>query len=338
MYIDTHLDSFYNMVASKREFSTLQEKGHVDLPRARKGELLAGFFTGFPNCTYFFGPENRNGKEYEMTRPDYTDADLTEEYLANWIKIVFNPQNGLKQLKSLKELEDHISTYNPNDQNQQIGAIMHFEGAAGIDESLHKLYIFHAAGLRSIGLTWNETNQFATGVPGDVNRGLTSAGKDLLDAMQSLGILIDVSHLNDKSFWDVHSNSNKPIFASHSNVRKRAGHMRNLTDEMIKAIAESGGTIGMNFADIFLSSDKDYKVSKTDIFDMVREIINLTGSTDHVHIGSDFDGAKVPEDIKDISSMPDFFIKLQEYLDLTNEDIEKIKYKNMVRLIKNYWK
>ena len=156
--------------------------------------------------------------------------------------------------------------------------------------------------------------------------------------MQSLGILIDVSHLNDKSFWDVQSHCNMPIFASHSDVRKRAGHMRNLTDDMIKAIGESGGTIGINFADLFLYSGKDRKAIRQDAFEMAREIISLTGSTDHVHIGSDFDGATMPEDIKDISTMPDFFNNLQTYLDLSDEDIEKVQYKNMLRLIKNCWK
>ena len=156
--------------------------------------------------------------------------------------------------------------------------------------------------------------------------------------MESLGIIIDVSHLNDKSLLDVIGHSNKPILASHSNVRKRANHMRNLTDEMIKAIGESGGTIGINLYEGFLSTDKDHKVNRNCAFEMIREIINLTGSVDHVHMGTDFDGAKVPEDIKDVSYMPDFFVALKEYLDLTDNDIKKIQYENMVRLIKSYWK
>ena len=337
MYIDTHLDAFFSMVANNRLFDTVQENAHVDLPKARQGGLLAGFFTGFPNCTYFFSSDNPFSDEFKITTSAYNDAELTDEYLARWLKIVFDSKNGLQQIKSKKDLDAHISSYNSTNQEQKIGGILHFEGAAGIDEALDRLYIFHAVGLRSMGLTWNETNQFATGVPGDINRGLTQAGKDLLDAMETLGILIDVSHLNDKSFWDVQSHTNKPIFASHSNVRKRANHMRNLTDEMIKAIADSGGSIGINFCNGFLSTDDSHKINRNCAFEMIREVINLTGSTDHVHIGSDFDGCKVPEDIKDVSLMPDFFKNLQEYLQLSNEDVEKIQYKNMVRIIKNYW-
>ena len=155
--------------------------------------------------------------------------------------------------------------------------------------------------------------------------------------METLGIAIDVSHLNDKSFWDVQSHTNKPIFASHSNVRKRASHMRNLKDDMIKAIAESGGSIGVNFCESFLSTDKEHKVNMHCAFEMIKEIIAITGSVNHVHIGSDFDGCKVPDDIKDVSNMPLFFSKLKEYLELSNEEIEKIQYKNIVRIIRNYW-
>lgn len=341
MYIDTHLDTFFHMVENKRLFNTeTHAEGvivNIDLPKAQKGGLLAGFFTGFPNCTYFFRPESNYNPKIKI--PDgYTDGELTDQFLAGWLKIVNNPTNDLHQLISKKELKQHIENANFSNTNQKIGAILHFEGASGIDNSLNKLYIYYAVGLRSIGLTWNETNQFATGVPGDVNRGLTTTGKDLLDAMESLGILIDVSHLNDKSFWDVHSHTNKIIFASHSNVRKRANVMRNLTNEMIKAIADSGGSIGINFCNGFLSSDNDHKADRHCAFEMIHDIISLTGSTDHVHIGSDFDGCRVPDDIKDVSHMPDFFSNLQEKLSLSHEDIKKIQYGNMLRIINNCWK
>lgn len=335
MYIDTHLDSFYAMVVSNRQFATLQDKGHVDLPRARQGGLLAGFFTGFPNCTYFFTKANEH-PELKMTRDDYSDAELTAEYMARWLKNVYDPKNGLSHIKTKQDLDNHIKSYNSANKDQKIGAISTFEGAAGIDESLNQLYVYYAAGLRAIGLTWNETNQFATGVPGDVNRGLTTAGKDLLDAMESLGIVIDVSHLNDKSFWDVQSHTNKPIFASHSNLRTKASHKRNVTADMAKAIAESGGTMGINLCTSFLTDDKS--CSRTTAFEMIREIIDVTGSVNHVHMGTDFDGAKMPDDIKDVSAMPGFFTDLQEYLDLSDNDMKKIQYENVVRVIKEYWK
>lgn len=342
MYIDTHLDAFYHMVQYHRSFqgdnNFDNDNVHVNLPKARKGELLAGFFTGFPNCTYFFSPQNPYPASYKMTRDDYSDAELTEEYLARWLKIVNDPVNSLIQLKTKRELEKHINSYNPTSQNTKIGAILHFEGAAGIDAALNRLYIFYGAGLRSIGLTWNETNQFATGVPGDVNRGLTTSGKDLLDAMETLGIIVDVSHLNDKSFWDVQSHTNKSLLASHSNIRKRANSMRNLTDEMIKAIADSGGSIGINFCQGFLSTDKEHKVNRNCAFEMIKEIINITGSVEHIHIGSDFDGCKIPNDIKDVSTMPDFFQSLQNYLELTKEEIKKIQFGNMLRIINEHWK
>jgi membrane dipeptidase len=339
MYIDPHLDTFYHMVENNRSFDdNPDQSGHVDLLRARKGELLAGFFTGFPNCTYYFDPVNKYSPKYKLPREDFSDAELTDDYLARWLKIVNDSKNSLTQIFSINDLESLKVSYLDSGKPKNIGAILHFEGASGIDSRLDRLYIFYALGLRSIGITWNETNQFATGVPGDVNRGFTQVGKDLLDAMESLGIIIDVSHLNDKSFWDLHSHTNKPFIASHSNLRKRANHMRNLTDEMVKAIAESDGSIGINFYTGFLSTDPDHKVNRKCTFEMIKEIINLTGSVNHVHIGSDFDGCQTSSDLKDVSVMPDYFSELQEYLQLSDIEIKKIQFENLSRVMKKIWK
>lgn len=127
------------------------------------------------------------------------------------------------------------------------------EGAAGLDTSLNPLFIYHACGLRSLGLTWNEKNQFATGADGNSERGLTHEGLDLVSAAQDLGIIIDVSHLNDRSLQDLLDKTRKPLLASHSNLRKWADHKRNLSDDFVKAIADTGGSIGLNFCANFLS-------------------------------------------------------------------------------------
>ena len=336
MYIDTHLDAFYHMRFNNRGFNAYQEQEnvHVDIVRARKGGLGIGFFTGFPNCAYFFSDEA--GYKIKPHRDDITDVNLTEEFLRDWIEITRDESNGLRVLKSKSELKEHLSTYKMSE-TQKIGCIMHFEGAAGIDESLHRLYIYHEAGLRSMGLTWNETNQFATGAPGDKNRGLTESGKDLLSAMETLGILIDVSHLNDKSFWDVVANTNKPIFASHSNLRKRANVIRNLENEMVLEIAKSGGSVGINLCKGFLSTDKEHNFNMQCVIEMIKGVIEITGTCDAVHIGTDFDGCQTPADLKDVSYMPKFFASLKEKLELSDEDLRKIQYGNVVRIIENYW-
>ena len=187
-----------------------------------------------------------------------------------------------------------------------------------------------------MGITWNETNQFATGQVGDPNRGLTSYGFDLLDAMEGLGIMIDVSHLNDKSFWDVVNNTNVPIYASHSNVRRIANHNRNLKDDMITTIADSGGSIGLNLYKGFLETIPE-KASIDSAVTMAREIVNLTGPN-HLHMGADLDGAILPDDLKDIRDIPRVFDKIAKDLGLNSKEMALVKRENVMRLMKKVWK
>lgn len=314
-FIDTHLDTMWQSHKSNRTFGKRSEAGHIDLPRAREAGLLVGFFTGYPT----------------------SDAPVTEEMMANWIRYyLYDPEAKITQITNLKELNDHIAHFSATPEAQRsIGNLLHFEGAAGIDSGLNKLYIYHKLGLRSMSLTWNETNHFATGQENRTDRGLTEDGKNLLSAMVDLGIMIDVSHLNDASFWDVHGSSNAPIFASHSNIRTEvSSHMRNLTPEMAQAIADSGGTIGVNFCTGFLRDDKE--VSINTVVDMYSTVLDLVGPK-HVHVGSDMDGCTLPDDMKDITAMPELFTKLQADLSLTESELEGIASGNMVRMMKSYW-
>ncbi|OLS26354.1 MAG: hypothetical protein HeimC3_09040 [Candidatus Heimdallarchaeota archaeon LC_3] len=314
MHIDTHIDLLFDMKKSFRKFSPQSETGHVDLLRARKGDLLAGFFAIFPAENNYY----------------------IDEGVRRWLDLVSNPDNHLKKITSYFDLQTLINERKSQKifEEREIGAIMHIEGSAGIDTSLNRLYVFHECGLRSVGLTWNEANHFATGADGDPNRGLTSEGKNLISAINDLNMILDISHLNDKSFWDVMKYTNISILSSHSNLRKYADHKRNLTNEMVQEIAKSNGSIGINFCKRFLSTKEDHPPNRFCAMEMIREIINITGSTDHVHIGSDFDGCSIPDDVKDISTMSKFFVELKERLHLEKLDIEKIQYKNVERIIK----
>lgn len=318
MYIDTHLDTLWAMQKQNRDFNIESKSGHVDLPRAQKAGLLAGFFTGFPTDNQY----------------------ITERMLRKWIEFITNKSNALMKIENAGQLdlllEKRRLTSTIGD--HKIGAILHFEGASGIDTELNRLIIYYDIGLRSMSVTWNEQNQFATGVgvDNDHTRGFTQEGLDLLSMMNDLGIIIDVSHLNDKSFWDVINHTNGPVIASHSNLRKYADHPRNITDEMVIAISDSGGSVGMNFCKGFLSTKETHKANHRCALEMIREIINLTG-TSSVNIGSDFDGCTLPEDMKDITDMVSFFSELQTELSLTNQDLIRIQYNNLIRIIKNVW-
>ncbi|MHA1223667.1 MAG: dipeptidase [Candidatus Heimdallarchaeaceae archaeon] len=154
--------------------------------------------------------------------------------------------------------------------------------------------------------------------------------------MNDLGIIVDVSHLNEKSFWDVHEVANKPFIASHSNAYSICPHVRNLKDEQIEAINNVGGTIGINFATSFLSSKlKPEEITFKQIQAHIDHIVNV-GSINSVSFGSDFDGAKVPTILRDISYYP----KLIEYLERTydKKEIEKMAYGNFLRVFKECWK
>ncbi len=315
MFIDTHLDTLWAMQREKRKFHEASKVGHVDLKRARKANLLCGFFTGYP------------------TENQY----VTEDMVQRWLKMTEEPRNKLLRINNTKDFEELLNSYLSNQsRNRKIGAVLHFEGAAGIDSELNRLYIYYECGLRSMSLTWNEANRFATGQLQGETRGLTQEGKDLLDAMESLGIIIDVSHLNDKSFWEVISHTNKPIMASHSNLRELADHKRNLTIEMVQAVADTNGSIGVNLCNVFLSTDPNEARSSSAI-QMYGKLIEVAG-IEHVHSGADLDGAPFPSDIKDITDLPGLFERVQSEYNLSEDETDEIRWKNVVRLIYECWR
>lgn len=315
-WIDTHIDTLWAMHKEDRAFHELSDKGHIDLPRAQEADLLCGFFTGFPSDSQY----------------------TTERVLRQWLNMVDDPLNKFRRIYNFSDIEklSQDRMQSSIKAERDIGIVLHFEGAAGIDSELNRLYIYYDVGLRSMGLTWNETNQFATGQENTSDRGLTSYGFDLLDAMATLGIMIDVSHLNDKSFWDVANNTNTPIYASHSNVRRVANHNRNLLDDMITSIADSGGSIGLNLYKAFLENDPD-TASIDSAVTMAREIVNLTGPK-HVHMGADLDGATLPDDLTDIRDIPRVFDKIAENLEFSPQEMNLVKRENVMRLMKNIWK
>ena len=191
-------------------------------------------------------------------------------------------------------------------------------------------------GIRHIGLTWNEQNAFATGQRGDKDRGLTDLGVKAVEIIENLGILLDLSHANDKTFWDVAKHAKKPFFASHSNSRTLCPAMRNLTDDQIFCIGERNGMVGMNSYHGFVSDKEDEKNLDTLLNHMeyVAEKIGI----DKVGFGFDFaeyynvpgvdedEGLKGVYDITEVKNVASA-LKKRGYSD---EDIEKVSYKNFI--------
>jgi membrane dipeptidase len=227
--------------------------------------------------------------------------------------------------------------------NGVFAMVLHFEGAEAIDPELDALEVYHAAGLRSLGLTWSRPNIFAHGVPfafpstPDTGPGLTDLGKELVRACNRLRIMIDLSHLNEQGFWDVAALSAAPLVASHSNAHAISQATRNLTDKQLAAIRDSDGLVGLNFHAGFLRpdgvSDPDLPLSlMVDHVDYLVERIGI----DRVGLGSDFDGAMMPREIRDAAGLPRLIASLRErgYDDAA---LHKIGHENWVRVLAKTW-
>ena len=196
----------------------------------------------------------------------------------------------------------------------KIAGVMHMEGAEAIGADLDALYLFYEMGLRSLGPVWSRPTAFGYGVPfkfpgtPDIGPGLTEAGKDLVRLCNELGVLIDLSHMNQAGFEDVARLSKAPLVATHSNVHALTASPRNLTDRQLEQIRDSGGMVGLNFATSFLrpdgSASPDFGLDV-----MVRHIDYLVDKLgeDHVGLGSDFDGCTVANPIKDVTGVPRLF-------------------------------
>jgi len=313
MIIDGHIDVLHALETQWRKFHEEPAedhfaRGHVDLPRMRKGNVLGAFFAVYPTVNEF----------------------SIKKGVDSWFKLIEDEQNELLHVKNVEDFDKCIK-------ENKIGAVLHFEGAGGIDSEFHNLRNYYRLGLRSMGLSWTNINKFATGVRMIEERGLTFEGKELVKEMEKLGIIIDVSHLNIKSFWDVVNLASKPIIASHSNSFALCNDPRNLKDDQIKAIGELNGTIGINFCVAFLTKDK----KKDEItFEIIKKHIDRmveNAGIKHVSFGSDYDGAPVPDILEDISYYP----KLTEYLEengYNRQELELITHKNFLRVMKEVWK
>jgi membrane dipeptidase len=193
----------------------------------------------------------------------------------------------------------------------RIAAVMHMEGAEAIGPGLQGLDLFHDLGLRSLGPVWSRPTAFGHGVPfafpadPDTGPGLTAAGRRLVAGCNERGILIDLSHLNAAGFADVARISRAPLVASHSNAHAVTPSSRNLTDDQLRRVRDSGGIVGLNYATVFLRPDgrRGADCGWDPVLRHLDHLLAVLGE-DHVGLGSDFDGATVPEVIGDAAGLP----------------------------------
>lgn len=334
---DGHNDTVLSLRSTGRDFFERSDEGHVDLVRAREGGLVGGMFAIFVS-----DPGDRPGDD--LPGVITSSPQLTQQYAEHY---TIQEIARLRRLAAASNGEIEIITTAADLQrciDNGIFAIeIHVEGAEAIDEDFDALETLYAAGLRSIGPVWSRSNIFGHGVPfsgfetPDTGPGLTDAGKELVRQCNRLGILIDVSHLNEKGFWDLAALTDDPIVASHSNVHAISPSTRNLTAKQLAAIRESGGLVGLNYNVGFLTPDqsRDGSMPLSIMADHVDALVQALG-IDGVGLGSDFDGAQMPDALKDAAGLPKLMDELwgRGYDDAA---LRKIGYENWLRVFRATW-
>ena len=348
---DGHNDTLLGLVKSGPDsvhsFLNGSFKGHINLPGAEKGGLIGGIFAicvPVPDSTKESDPMygfivTEMGYHVKLRSP------IEQEYAVEFTK------SALDMLRTIEhEAKGNVRTalkYEDIEEFRKRGIfsiVLHFEGAEVINKDLSNLHTYYRRGLRSLGLVWSRPNEFGTGAPymfphsPDTGPGLTDAGKALVRDCNSLGIMIDLSHINEKGFWDVVDITRAPLVVTHTNVFALCRSTRNLTDDQIKAVGSSNGVIGISFVPENLdprgAPDPDTPLSM--IADHIDHIVRKAG-IDHVAFGSDFDGAELPVAIDSVTKLPELITTLRDR-GYSNESLEKITYKNWLRIFKDTWK
>ncbi|WP_410216938.1 dipeptidase [Paracoccus sp. (in: a-proteobacteria)] len=315
--------------------------GHIDLLKLRNGGMVGGFFAIWVPSP--IGPNDADAIRI-MENPPFSmplppeiphDAALPHAFAQAAALHALERTGTLEIIRNADQLRSCIEA-------GRIAAIMHMEGAEAIRDP-DALHLWHAAGLRSLGPVWSRPTGFAEGVPfafpssPDIGGGLTDAGRALVAECNALGIMLDLSHLNEAGFNDVARLSHAPLAASHSCVHAISASSRNLTDRQLRQIADSGGLVGLNFASSFLRPDgRRLPLEDLDVMlqhlDHLLEILGENG----VALGSDFDGALMPRDLPDAAALPRLIAAMEAH-GYGEALIRKIACDNWIGMLERTW-
>ena len=348
--IDTHLDVAQRVLIEGVDLANRLKDGQVDIPRLREGGMNAPFFA-------LWVPTFYKGSEAVRRTLDLRDAmqSLFDRH-PDQIELAVSAADIERVTKSGK-----------------IAAVLSLEGGHQIDDDLAVLRMYQRMGIRAMTLThFRNTNWADSSTDTPKHNGLTDFGKNVVREMNRIGVIVDVSHISDKTFYDTLAVSSKPVIATHSSCRALTDMPRNMTDDMLKAVARNGGVVSINFFPSFVSA-KDAEAGKrlikkqnamepqvtgaaldeyarkmhleglrtmkpafATIDDVVAHIdhaVKIAG-IDHVGIGSDFDGIdSVPKGLEDISKMPQLAAALRKK-GYSEVDIRKIWGGNVLRVFR----
>jgi membrane dipeptidase len=349
--IDSHLDTVQRVFFDRADITRKSPIGHVDIPRLKEGGVNAPFF-------------------------------------ALWVPTYYPPAEAIRRTLDLRDAMQRLFDLHPDmialaltaadveriTRNGRIAAILTVEGGHQIANDLAVLRMYHHLGIRSMTLTHFRNNDWAdASTDKPAHNGLTAFGKEVVKEMNRIGMIVDVSHVSDKTFFDALEVSTKPVIASHSSCRALSDVPRNMTDDMLKALAKNGGVVGINFGEGFVNQQDAEKLKATfaaaqedrpalygkalddyaaeehqkgakappmqvaatldDVVEQIDHAVKVAG-VDHVGIGSDFDGIDgPPKGLEDVSKEAALKAALKKK-GYSDEDLKKIFGLNTLRVLR----
>ena len=314
-----------------------QLSGQLDLKRCQQAGFVGGMFAIFlPPFAYV--KQHHPDKLVDKNAEDFTQQQIEQICLAQ-LELAQQMVQASEQIQlctSVQQIQDCRT-------QGQLAVVLHMEGAEALQDNPDLLDVFYQAGLRSIGPLWNRVSQFGHGLNArfphspDTGAGLTIAGKALLRRCAEKKMVVDVSHMNERAFWDTVDILQQPIVATHSNAHALCPQARNLTDPQLKAIAESGGMVGVNFDVAFLRGDGQRNADTPIelILDHLEYMMDHLGE-DHIGFGSDFDGALISTELQDVTGLAQLIAAMQQR-HYSKELIEKICWDNWLNVLNRIW-
>ena len=327
--LDMHCDTIMSLMENEDEH-LLNANRMINIDKLIKGDYLLQCFAMF----VMYKQENIS---------NYSPYEYCNQMIDRYYKEINSCSKYIKPALSYQDIEDNIK-------NNLITSLLTIEEGGVLEGKMENLQHFYNLGVRMMTLTWNFNNEI--GHPNidytsitkrtirtpqkqfipNVTDGLTEFGKDVVRKMNELGMVIDCSHAGDKTFYDVIETSSKPIVCSHSCARNICNHVRNMNDDMLLKLKDNGGVVGINYCHDFVKSDNSLSTIK-DIVNHINYIKDLIG-IDYIGFGSDFDGIENDNiELKDASLMPLVLDELRKQ-GYSEDDIDKISYKNVLRVFK----
>lgn len=320
-YIDMHCDTIAEIFYAREnghDSSLYENNLHIDIQKLKKGDCLVQNFAAFVNIS-------------SRKEPFKYTNELIDVYY--------------EQLEANKELIAPVYKFEDIEKNEKAGlisALLTVEEGQACEGKLENLSHFYNRGVRMMNFCWNFDNSLTThnginagGLP-QTEKGLTEKGFEFVEEMERLGMIIDTAHISDKGFYDILNHAKRPFVDSHTNSRSVFDHVRNITDDMIRKMGEKGCVAGVNFCCEFMKSYKgpeDYGATYEVSVKHIKHLINA-GGEDCVGFGSDYDGiSSLNLEMANASFMPGFVDEMKKQ-GFSDDLIEKVFYKNVLRLYK----